>query len=102
LGNLNLEFRDCLEFSVSDLEFTGPLYSYVIDFNKVENGSDLWLFAKTTNLENEGMVNLSVLLTPNFDGKVWYEKDKKNLALTIYAAPITNYQLPITNLDVLS
>ena len=42
-----------------------------------EEGSDLRLFTKTTNLSAEGPDNVTVLLTPNFDGKVWYEKDSK-------------------------
>jgi hypothetical protein len=77
-------------FVVSD-----RVYEYVIDFNKVESGSDLWLFSKTTNLSagggsssggKENFDKMTVLLTPAFDGRVWYEKDAKNLRLTIYAS----------------
>jgi len=59
---------------------------YVIDFKSVERGSDLWLFAKTTNLKAQ-MDKLTVLLTPSFNGKVWYEKDAKNMVLKIFALP---------------
>ncbi len=59
---------------------------YVIDFNKAREGSDLWLFSKTTALR-KNFRNLSVLVTPNFDGKVWYEKDEKNNRLTLFADP---------------
>jgi hypothetical protein len=30
---------------------------------------------------------MTVLLTPAFDGKVWYEKDVKNLRLILHASP---------------
>jgi hypothetical protein len=50
--------------------------NYVIDFKNAEKGSDLWLFAKTANLAEEGLDNVTVLLTPSFDGRVWYEKDE--------------------------
>jgi len=55
----------------------------VIDFNTLKKGSDLWLFAKTTNLK-ENFDKMTVLLTPAFDGRVWYEKDSKNLQLKIF------------------
>ncbi|OGZ52511.1 MAG: hypothetical protein A3B25_02375 [Candidatus Ryanbacteria bacterium RIFCSPLOWO2_01_FULL_48_26] len=61
-------------------------WSYKIDFNKVEEGSDLWLFNKVTALKNN-FDNLAVLLTPSFDGKVWYEKDAAKRTLTIFAIP---------------
>ena len=60
--------------------------TYSLDLANAEEGSDLWLFAKTTNLSAEGLDNVTVLLTPNFDGKVWYEKDSKNLKLTIFGS----------------
>ncbi len=61
------------------------IYQGIIDFKQEKEGSDLWLFYKVTNLENEGFKNLVILLTPNFDGKVWYEKDEKNKKIIIYA-----------------
>lgn len=70
----------------------GDVYKYVIDFDEVSEGSDLWLFAQTVNAnardyfdkeenkwhsttKKEIFDNMTVLLTPSFDGKVWYEKD---------------------------
>jgi len=50
-----------------------PLCSKEIDFSNLSEGSDLWLFAKVTNLVNNFNA-LTVLLTPGFDGRVWYEK----------------------------
>jgi len=69
---------------------SSSLLSYVIDFSKVEKGSDLWLFAKTTNLKNN-FDKMAVLLTPAFDGRVWYEKDAKNLVLKIFATINDDY-----------
>jgi hypothetical protein len=62
-------------------------YIGVFDFANAETGLDLWLFAKATNLR-ENFAQLAALLTPNFDGRVWYEKDSKNLLLKIFAVPI--------------
>lgn len=45
-----------------------------IDLAHAEEGSDLWLFARTANLAHEGLNNVTVLLTPNFAGSTWYEK----------------------------
>ena len=59
---------------------------YVVDFNNLEEGSDLWLFAKTTNLKNN-FDKLSTFLTAGFDGRVWYKIDAKELTLTIFALP---------------
>ncbi len=74
--------------------------SYEIDFGKAEKGSDLWLVRKITDF-GDNWDKLAVLLTPNFDGRVWYEKKPAENRLVIYSAPITqlpNY--PITNLEV--
>ena len=58
----------------------------VIDFGNLEKGSDLWLFSRVTDF-GEGWSNLSVLLTPSFDGSAWYEKDAANDRLTVYGVP---------------
>src|SRR3989344_2420795 len=54
----------------------------VLDFKRAEKGSDLWLFAKVTNLK-QNFNKMVVLLTPGFAGKAWYEKDVANLRLII-------------------
>jgi len=48
-----------------------PQFHYVIDFEKLEEGTDLWLFWETLH---QDLSQLSVILTPGFDGRVWYEK----------------------------
>src|SRR5208283_2903750 len=57
-----------------------------LDFANAAQGSDLWLFAQTTNLKSN-FDKLTVLLTPSFDGSVWYEKDVANDRVTIFASP---------------
>lgn len=46
---------------------------HVIDFKKAAKGSDFWLFAKASDLPRH-MDQMAVILSPAFDGKVWYEK----------------------------
>ncbi|MBI2623240.1 MAG: hypothetical protein HYW65_01530 [Candidatus Liptonbacteria bacterium] len=75
-----------LQQVTSDKEQGTSRYEYTIDFNTLEKGSDLWLFSKTTLLK-KNFANLTVLLTPAFEGKVWYEKDVFANRLTIFASP---------------
>ncbi len=63
----------------------GVGYRTVIDFNAQPEGSDLWLFGKTTNM-NENIGKLTALLTPNFPTKTWYEVDQSNKRVNIYSA----------------
>ncbi len=66
-------------------------YSYTIDFNKVERGSDLWLFWQTIN-EGKDMKDISVYLTPNFDGQTWYELNPAEKQIVIYGQPAMGEQ----------
>ena len=60
------------------------VYEYVIDFDELERGSDLWLFAKTTNLK-ENFDQMAVLLTPERGvGHVEYEFLPESMQLVIY------------------
>ncbi|MEK6912668.1 MAG: hypothetical protein AABX26_01790, partial [Nanoarchaeota archaeon] len=58
---------------------------YVIDFNNLENGSDLWLFSQITDFGKD-WENLQVILTPGFEGNVWYTKDPAAKTLTIHGS----------------
>ncbi len=58
-------------------------YSYTIDFSKVERGSDLWLFWQTINA-GQNMKDVTVSLTPEFDGRVWYELLPAKKQIVIY------------------
>jgi len=90
-GILKLSNLVTSNYSITQL----PTYYSEIDFGKAEKGSDLWLFSRTTDFGKDWS-GLVALLTPNFEGRVWYEKDSASKKLTIYASPITNY--PITQL----
>jgi len=57
----------------------------VLDFKNSKEGSNLWLFSKTTSLK-DNFSQMSVLLTPAFDGNVWYEKDYQNMRVIIYGS----------------
>lgn len=66
-------------------EVTGTIMlesNYTIDFNKLERGSDLWLFYQTTDF-GKNWEKLQIILTPGFDGRVWYTKDPVNKKLII-------------------
>ena len=58
---------------------------YQIDFANLEKDSDLWLFHKITDF-GKNWEKLVVLLTPNFEGDVWYKKDVRNNKLMIYGS----------------
>lgn len=60
-----------------------------ISFDLLDKGSDLWLFAQTINYQ-KNFDKIIVLLTPAFDGQVWYEKDVNNKILKIFAKPINS------------
>ncbi len=68
------------------------LFMAKLDFAQSPVGSDLWLFGRTTNIINnqEHFNEISCLLTPNFSGKTWYEKDWGSKSLTIFARPDNN------------
>lgn len=59
-------------------------YAYVIDFDKQEKGSDIWLFYQITDF-GEGWKTLVVALTPAFDGTVFYKKVPEKNQLIVYA-----------------
>jgi hypothetical protein len=73
----------------------GHGYRYVIDFNNLPEGSDLWLFGKTTDIKSN-INELVALLTPSFPTKVWYEVDKVNKRLILYSARPTQISFRLT------
>ena len=78
VGNIKLRITDEL------------IYEYIVDFNDLEEGSDLWLFYQVIDF-GKNWENFSINLTPNFNGNIWYEKDIKNNNLMIYGLPAGNY-----------
>lgn len=65
------------------------LFMAKLDFQDAPLGSDIWLFGRTTNLLNnqEHFDQTSCLLTPNFAGQAWYEKDWDGRSINIFARP---------------
>lgn len=70
-------------------------YQFVIDFVKTKKGSDLWLFAKTSNIA-QNMDKLVVLLTPKSNTQVWYETNKAKNQLIFYASQPTTLSYRLT------
>jgi len=73
---------------------------YTIDFKNLKRGSNLWLFYQTTDFGGE-MENLQIILTPSFNGNVWYEKNPLENTLTIYgeASGEVSYRLTANRFD---
>ncbi len=65
------------------------LFMAKLDFQNNSEGSDIWLFGRTTNLINnqEHFDQTACLLTPNFSGQAWYEKDWDGRSINIFARP---------------
>jgi len=58
------------------------VYTASIDFNNLDKESDLWIFSRIIDKD----INLiSVLLTPNSPGKVWYEKNAEGRKIIFYS-----------------
>ena len=68
------------------------LFMAKLDFAQSPVGSDLWLFGRTTNIINnqEHFNEITCLLTPNFSGETWYEKDWVSKDIIIFARPDNN------------
>ena len=69
------------------------VYKAVIDFDNLEEGSDLWLFSKVTAND---MRSLTVLLTPNAPAKTWYEKNAGDNSITLYSDAATEVSFRLT------
>jgi hypothetical protein len=72
----------------------GGCYS-IIDFDKVEKGSDLWLFYQVTDL-GEDWDDLIVLLTPEGNNDVWYKIRAEKNQLIIYGKKETKVSYRLT------
>jgi|GEM_PF-1195569 hypothetical protein len=60
------------------------IYSFVIDFDNLEKGSDLWLFKQIIVLDKDWN-DLIVALTPEGRANVWYELNPDSNQLIIYS-----------------
>lgn len=70
-------------------------YRKLIDLDQQPKGSDIWLFAMTTEIK-KNIDKLSVLLTGEGQTKSWYELDKTNNILAIYSSSPTNVSYRLT------
>jgi hypothetical protein len=70
-------------------------YEYVIDFNAQPDGSDLWLFSKTTALRTK-LNRMSVLLSPSENARTWYKIDSARHLLTLYSSRPTTISYRLT------
>ena len=71
---------------------------YVIDFDDLEMGSDLWVFYNVTDF-GEGWDKLAVLLSGEGDGKVWYEKNPSENQLVLHGENSVSYRLSAPRFD---
>ena len=73
---------------------------YIIDFDELEQGSDLWVFYHVTDF-GENWNKLAVLLSAEGPGEVWYKKEPTNNQLIIYGenANSVSYRLTAPRFD---
>lgn len=72
--------------------------NYVIDFNDIEKGSNLWLFWKASSKDIDDLV---VNLTCGFAGSAWYEKKDNVLIIKTDKAGEVSYSLSLPRFDYL-
>ncbi|KKT47999.1 MAG: Triple helix repeat-containing collagen [Candidatus Gottesmanbacteria bacterium GW2011_GWA2_44_17] len=70
-------------------------YESIIDFTSQPEASDLWLFAKVTDLK-KNIDQMTVLLTPSENTRSWYKIDKENIRLYVYSSRPTNISYRLT------
>ncbi len=70
--------------------------SYTIDFTKTKAGDDEWLF---WNVIGKKISNISVILTPAFNGNVWYTKGENSITFSGTHAGEISFQLSAPRFD---
>jgi hypothetical protein len=68
----------------------------VINFDNLEVGSNLWLFWQTSN---KNIKDVAVLLTPGFQGEVWYEKSENTIIIYGNGVGEVSYRLSAPRVD---
>lgn len=71
-------------------------FKNVIDFDNLTEGSNLWLFWQASN---KSIKSLTVLLTPNFDGRAWYEKEGNKLIIYGSREGEVSFKLSVPRVD---
>jgi len=79
---------------------SGSGYRATLDFAGALTGSDLWLFAKTSNLK-ENLDKMVVLLSSSSNGRTWYEIDPHSGKLHLYSSipAMISYRLTAPRFD---
>jgi hypothetical protein len=54
------------------------IFKKAVNFDDQEKGSDIWLFWQASN---KNMGDVAVILTPSFEGDVWYEKKENRIEI---------------------
>ena len=81
-------------------QIPGVGYKHTLDFKSQPQGSDLWLFAKTTDLKKQ-IEDLVVLLSPAGKTRAWYTLDTRNYELNIFTSEpsLVSYRLTAPRFD---
>lgn len=89
------------EFSgVGQIACASSACSYVLDFGNAPYGGRLWLFKNITDFGSDWS-NLVVILTPGFEGNVWYQKNYAEGKLIVYSSQAgeVSYRLTAPRFD---
>ena len=81
-STVGVKEEDLETLDLSNYDSTLHKYVFDITFDKLETGSNLWLFYQATNFGTDWS-SLVVTLTPAFDGTVYYEKHPSTKTLRI-------------------
>jgi len=90
-GGTRTEASGTIQLTTNNLQPTT-----VIDFDGLEEGSDLWLFWQTSS---KNINDTALLLTPGFEGKVWYEKNGNKIIIYGERAGEVSYRLSAPRVD---
>jgi hypothetical protein len=86
-GHSTIGIKEEVALKVTPRAWSEPrqMYAYVLDFDELEKGSDLWLFYQVTDFGKQ-WESLVVSLAPGFDGRTYYEEDRENNRLVIFSS----------------
>ncbi len=84
-STVGIKEETVLKISMQQWDPESGLYRYIIDFDELERGIDLWLFYQITDFGKDWK-NLIVSLTPAFNGFAFYEEDIEKNAIIIYSS----------------
>ena len=80
---------------LSNKDESTKTYYQSIDLTNQPEGSDLWLFAKATDMKDQSN-QLTVLLSATTNAKIWYQIDTNNARLTLFSNSPTELSYRLT------